>query len=294
VGGNPHQRIEVVAADPPQDAREVADDLVAVSADDLAHGAVNGRLQGSAGAAALPLLGRQRAERGPAAVAQHHAQRADVVDRLAVDDGARAGRVVADHPAEVGAAGRRDVGAELQAVPRQGAVEGVQDHAGLDARGPADGVDGQDGVEVLAAVEDDAGADGLARQAGTPAARGDRHAHLAGDLDRGDEVVGRARDDDAERLDLVDAGVGAVEAARQGVEADLAGQVLAQVAGQGFALQVGECGHGVIVPAGGKAGKTAAGRLVIMERFGRLDQGRMWCFPPADLVGRLPCSSTAP
>ena len=74
------------------------------------------------------------------------------------------------------------------------------------------------------------------------------------------------RHDDAERLDLVDAGVGAVEAARGGVEADLAGQVLAQVAGEAVAAEFGEVGHGgCIVPDRGGRGKARA----IPRRTGR-------------------------
>ena len=69
-----------------------------------------------------------------------------------------------------------------------------------------------------------------------PPPRGaDRHVHLGGDLHGGDEVLGGLRDDDAERLDLVDAGVGAVELRRAGVEADLAANVLAEMLGQGVA-----------------------------------------------------------
>ena len=67
--------------------------------------------------------------------------------------------------------------------------------------------------------------------------------HLAGHLHDGNDVLDRPRDDDAQRLDLVDAGVGAVELARSDVEADLAGDVLAQVAGEEGTLLFGERGH---------------------------------------------------
>ena len=55
----------------------------------------------------------------------------------------------------------------------------VEDDAGLDAGGARDRVDVEDGVEVFAAIEDDAGADRLAGQAGAAAARRDRHVHFA-------------------------------------------------------------------------------------------------------------------
>jgi hypothetical protein len=57
-------------------------------------------------------------------------------------------------------------------------------------------------------------------------------------------VSGALRNDDAERLDLVDAGVGAIKATRNVVEADLAGEMLSQVTGQGVAPGSGEIGHG--------------------------------------------------
>ena len=145
-----------------------------------------------------------------------------MVDGLAVDDGARAGGVVADHAAEVGPAGGGDVGAELQAVRRQAPVELVENDAGLHADRAAGRVDVEDRVQVLAAIDDDAGADRLARQAGAAAAGDDRDVASRRRSARADDVLGGLRHDDAERLDLVDAGVGAVEPARRGVEADLA------------------------------------------------------------------------
>jgi hypothetical protein len=41
------------------------------------------------------------------------------------------------------------------------------------------------------------------------------------DVDNGDDVFARARDDHAKRLDLVDAGVGGVQRPRERVEPDL-------------------------------------------------------------------------
>ena len=55
------------------------------------------------------------------------------------------------------------------------------------------------------------GADRLARQTGAAAARNDRPAVLGGPGDRGLDVGRRARDDDGQRPDLIDAGIGAVE-----------------------------------------------------------------------------------
>ena len=62
----------------------------------------------------------------------------------------------------------------------------------------------------------------LAGEARAAAARQDRHAELGADRDRRGDVVGVAREADAERLDRVRARVLRVEMARVGVEADLA------------------------------------------------------------------------
>ena len=83
----------------------------------------------------------QRAERGRAAVGQDHVERDHVVDRLAVPDRTRAGRVVADHAADVRAAAGGHVGPELQSVLRGRGIELVEHDAGLHARGARLGID---------------------------------------------------------------------------------------------------------------------------------------------------------
>src|SRR5262249_17495246 len=106
-------------------------------------------------------------------------------------------------------------------------------------------------------IENNAGTDGLAGQAGTAAAGRDRHTRLAADLHSGDDVFDAARDDDAEWLGLVNAGVGAVQGTGGGVEADLALQVRAQVPGQNVAAHGGEVVHEIIVPVHDRAGKAS-------------------------------------
>src|SRR5262249_52888521 len=155
-----------------------APDLVALLQHDLANPAVGCRFEGAARGPAVPLRRGEGSERGPAAVGEDDPEAEDVVERLAIDDGAGAGGVVADHAAEVGPAGGGGVGAELQAVAGRGAVELVEDDAGLDAGRPGNGVEVENGVEVLAAIENDAGPDRLAGEAGAAAAGRDRHAHL--------------------------------------------------------------------------------------------------------------------
>ena len=71
-------------------------------------------------------------------------------------------------------------------------------------------------------------ADGLPREAGRRPPGDDRHALLGGDPDGGGQVVDGPGQDDADRLDLVEAGVGGVEPAVGGVEADLGGRLAAE------------------------------------------------------------------
>ena len=78
-----------------------------LSPHDLADPAVDCRLRRLAcSARRSPLVRRDGTERRSAAVAEDDVEAADVVDGFAVDDGARAGGVVADHAAEVGPARR--------------------------------------------------------------------------------------------------------------------------------------------------------------------------------------------
>src|SRR5439155_26306663 len=61
------------------------------------------------------------------------------------------------------------------------------------------------------------------------AARQDRDPEPGGDLERGLDVVGVARDDDAHGFDLVHGGVGRVEEARSWIEADVSADSLAEL-----------------------------------------------------------------
>jgi hypothetical protein len=77
-------------------------------------------------------------------------------------------------------------------------------------------------LHVFAALDDERAVDGLAALRGAAAARQHRHAFLAGDLDRGRDVVAVLGDDDAQRLDLVDRCIGRVAAAAEAVEQHVA------------------------------------------------------------------------
>src|SRR5260370_309209 len=122
--------------------------------------------------------------------------------------------------------------------------------AGLNSRASAGGIYVENVIQVFAAIEDDSGTDGLSGQAGSPAACNNGDVHFYGDLHGGHQVGDVPRDNHAQRLDLVDAGVGAVESARGGIEANLALDMAAQMLGQGGALLLNEiCHEGIVRPS---------------------------------------------
>src|SRR5437899_7599961 len=98
-----------------------------------------------------------------------------MVDRLTVDDGSGAGRVVADHAAQVGPAGGRHFGSELQTMDSDGPVQLVQDHTRLHPYRPRRRIDIEDAVEILAAVENKARANRLPGKAGAASSCRDRY-----------------------------------------------------------------------------------------------------------------------
>ena len=117
-------------------------------------------------------------------------------------------------------------------------VEVVQHDARLDPCPPFLGVHLQELVHVLAEVEHQAGVHALTGKAGATAAGEDGDAVLGGDFDGGLHVVGVAWDNHADGLHLVDAGIGAVEDAREVVEPHIASNALLE-----FVLEC--CGIGV-------------------------------------------------
>ena len=125
-----------------------------------------------------------RGERGAGAVGQQHLQRAHVVGGGAPRHRMRAARVVGDHPAQRGAAGRGRVGAERQLVWFGRGQQMGEHHPGLDERGAGGGVDVEDVVDVARRVDHHA-ADRVARHRGTAAAHHDRGLCGGGQCDRG-------------------------------------------------------------------------------------------------------------
>ena len=104
-------------------------------------------------------------------------------------------------------------------------------------------------------IEDDSGTDGLPGQAGSPAACNNGNVHFYRDLHGGHQVGDVPRDNHAQRLDLVDAGVGAVEPPRSGIETNLSLDMGPQMLGQGDPLLLNEICHEGIVPPSVQSGK---------------------------------------
>ncbi len=133
-----------------------------------------------------------------------------------------AARVVADHSAEGVARVRGGIGAEGEAVLECRHAQHVEVAPRLDAGGARHRIDREDAIEVLGAVDDHRGVARLAGERGAAAARGDRHAVAAADLDGANHVFGVARQNDADRDVPVVGCVGGPERQRAAIEADFA------------------------------------------------------------------------
>ena len=184
------------------------------------------------------------------AVGQHDLDGPHVIDRLAVAERPGTRRVVADHAADRGPVAGRDVRPEHQPQRLEVGVELVEHDARLDPHRHRIAIDDADPVKILREVDDDPRPDGLAREAGGPAPRHDRHALLGRDPHRRDHILDRPGHDHAHRLDLVQAGVGRVKPAPAPVEVDLGAGLLGQAvmkAGEGRGWDLGRGGHRLLL-----------------------------------------------
>ena len=159
-----------------------------------------------------------------------------MVEGLAVDNGVRAASVVADAAADAGAVGGGGIRSVLEAVGGNLAGELFEDDAGLHAGPLLFGIHLQNIVEVLAEIQDDGVVDGLAGEAGAAGTGQDGNAFARAKLDNGLYVGRVPRDDDSHGFHLVDAGVGAVEQPRVGVETHLAVHAAAEFVSDFLAL----------------------------------------------------------
>ena len=228
------QRVDVVAADAAQQLGETRRYLVGLALAQRPHPPHQCLI---ARRSADPFEVRRRfREAHPLAVGQHGVDGADIVDHVAVADRPRAAAVVARHAADGGARSRRWIDREEQAVGLEDGVQPVEHDAGFDRHPPGVGVDFEDIFEIPGGVEHQRLAHRLTALGGAAAARQDRHAFLGRDGDGARDVVRALRDDDADGLDLVDRGVGAVAPAAEAVEQHLALDLLAKPGGEGAAV----------------------------------------------------------
>ena len=152
-----------------------------------------------------------------------------MIDGFAVDQRMGSGGIIADHAPQGGAAGGGDIRAELLAVRPQGRIELLQDDARFDVGLLPRGVEFQDAVHMTGKIEDQGPRDRLSGETGAAASRQDGNAMSGGNFDCGDNVGMVQGKDDTQWLDLVDAGVGAVETPGHLVEADFAPHDVGQV-----------------------------------------------------------------
>ncbi len=219
------EAVQGVARDDPGDAWEAQPDLVRHPD---AKG-VEAPVQLAAGPALrhdpgkLVLLGPPDPQ--SQALVGQHLQRLHVVRGAAGHQRMDAARVVAQHPAQRASIVGRRVRTEREAMPPGGGPQVVEDDAGFHGRGPRLRVEPEDPGHVTGAVEDHGDVARLACQARTSAAKRDRRVVLAADRDGGLEVVAVERSHDADGDLPVVRGVGGVEGAFPGVEADLASDV---------------------------------------------------------------------
>ena len=215
--------VQVVAGDAPRDVREARRDLVAVLGAQAAQPAVDIALE--VGLLQLRREFRAVHAREPCvrAVGEHDLQFDHLIERLAVEHGVRAAGVVADPPADRRLVRRRGVDGVVQAVRLQFAVQLRQHHARLHARPPLIDVDLDHLAHVGREVEHDGMVHALAGETRPAAARQHRHAPLPRDPHHVLHVLHAAREDDGERLHLVDRGVGRVQQPRGAVDAHARG-----------------------------------------------------------------------
>jgi hypothetical protein len=205
-------------------------DLVRVLGANRRHLAINATLGAVQPQLRLELRRRHAAEPYARAVREQGVQLEHVLDGQAVRDRVRATGVVADHSAERRAVGRRGIGAEEQTEIADRMVELVLHEPRLHARPPLVRVDLEDAVHVLREVEHERAVDRLPGERGAAAARQQRDVLAARNVERGDDVVGVTRRDDADRLHLIHGRVRRVEQQRGGIEPDGAADDAAQVA----------------------------------------------------------------
>ena len=98
----------------------------------------------------------------------------------------------------------------------------AEHHAWLDRDGTVGDVNFNDFVQIFRTVDDQGGTDRLAALRCARAARQYRHAFVSGNLDRRSRRLFVLRNDNADRIELVDGSIGSVAAARKRIKQDFA------------------------------------------------------------------------
>ena len=211
-------------------------DLGGVLAGEPQHRAIASGLQRVAG---RHFAARNLAEVSHAGIGQRDHRFLNVVDGPAPPHAARAGGVVRDHAAYGGAARGGNVGRKTQAERRQLRIQFIQHDAGFHADPPLVRIHFQHAVVVFRNVDLQAGPDRLAALRRAAAAHGDGAAVTPANLQAAQNVLAIPGNDHAHRLNLVDAGIGGIERARNRIEADLAFDLALQLPAERAVVQHG-------------------------------------------------------
>ena len=154
------------------------------------------------------------------AVVEQHAHGLNIVDSLAAHQRVDAAGVVADHTAERAAVVGGGIGGKGQTMFLGGFAHAIEHNAGLDAGLPGVGIQLQDVIEILGKIQHDGDVAALAGEAGAGAAREDGSAECAADGDGCFDVCRVERQHQTDGNLTIIGGVGGIEGATAGVEAD--------------------------------------------------------------------------
>jgi hypothetical protein len=224
--------VEVVAGDAPRNLRIAAADQLRVAVAQRSEAGVDFAPAAAAADDRVELVVAGRADAHAQAVVGQHVERMDVVGGAARHHRVHAAGVVADHAAKRVVRVRRRIGSERQVMRLGRIAQRVEHAAWLHVRALLLGVERDDAVEILRAIDDDGDVAALSGEAGAGAAREHRRTLRAARGDRRDDVLDRARHDDADRHLAVERAVGRVERAAAAVEAHFRRGVATQLRGE--------------------------------------------------------------
>src|ERR1700677_2751243 len=161
-------------------------------------------------------------------VGENGIDREHVVAHRAIAKRSTAAGIVARHAPDRGARRRRDIDREPQPLRLQLAIEFVEYNARLDATAPPFGVERQNFGKRFRTINDQRGVHRLPALGGSRASWENGDVARPGDAQGSRRLFDRARNDHAERRDLIERGVGRVTASRESVELDFAHALVAQ------------------------------------------------------------------